>query len=131
MPNKRRRLTGTVVSNKMQKTVVVQVDRTYRHPLYGKVVSEYRRFMAHDEDNACQMGDTVVIVESRPISRHKRWVVQQILREDFSARAVALDEVASVETEEAADTMVGEPTAVIEPVEESAAGDESAEEQSS
>ncbi len=95
MPNGRRRLTGTVVSNKMQKTVVVRVDRSYRHPLYGKVVRDSRKFMAHDENNDCQMGDTVVIVESRPLSRHKRWVVQTIIREDASARTAEVDEVAA------------------------------------
>jgi small subunit ribosomal protein S17 len=94
--NKRRRLTGVVVSNKMDKTVVVRVDRTFRHPLYGKVISESKRFMAHDEENGCELGDTVVMVESRPISRHKRWVVQTIVREDVSARTAEVDEVAEV-----------------------------------
>ncbi len=96
MTNKRRRLTGVVVSNKMDKTVVVRVDRTFRHPLYGKVVSESKRFMAHDEYNGCELGDTVVMVESKPISRHKRWVVQTIVREDISARTAEVDEVAEV-----------------------------------
>ena len=79
--NKRRRLTGVVVSDKMQKTVVVEVERTYRHRLYGKVVSDSNRFMAHDE-KGCKIGDQVRIVESRPISRHKRWVVEKILQND-------------------------------------------------
>ncbi|MBL7162329.1 MAG: 30S ribosomal protein S17 [Anaerolineales bacterium] len=79
--NNRRRLTGVVVSNKMQKTVVVEVSRTYRHRLYGKVVSDSSRFMAHDE-LGCKIGDQVRIVESRPISRHKRWVVEEILQSD-------------------------------------------------
>jgi small subunit ribosomal protein S17 len=76
--NNRRRLIGTVVSDKMQKTVVVQVTRTYRHKLYKKVVSSHNRFKAHDE-LGCHTGDQVRIVESRPISRTKRWVVDEIL----------------------------------------------------
>jgi len=103
MPNKRRRMTGTVVSAKMQKTVVVRVDRSYRHPLYGKVVKDSARFMAHDEKSECQMGDLVVIVEARPMSRHKRWAVQSVLREDASARTTAISEVgAAPVVEEAA-----------------------------
>ena len=91
MPNNRRRLTGTVVSNKMDKTVTVEVETRYRHPLYGKVVLENRKFYAHDEGNECDLGDTVVIVESRPISRKKRWVVQEIIRSDLSAQMEELD----------------------------------------
>jgi small subunit ribosomal protein S17 len=83
--NNRRRLTGFVVSNKMQKTVVVDVTRTYRHKLYKKVMSDHSRFQAHDE-LGCQVGDQVCIVESRPISRHKRWVVEKILRSQALAR---------------------------------------------
>lgn len=82
--NNRNRLTGTVTSNKMQKTVVVEIRRTYRHPLYKKVVDSRRRIMAHDE-LGCQIGDTVKIVESQPISRRKRWVVEEILRRDVGA----------------------------------------------
>ncbi len=77
--NNRRRLIGVVVSNKMQKTVVVEVTRTSRHRLYKKVISVTNRFMAHDELN-CQIGDEVRIVESRPISKRKRWVVEEILK---------------------------------------------------
>jgi small subunit ribosomal protein S17 len=62
----------------MMKTVVVEVANSYRHPLYGKVVHRAARFKAHDE-KGCQMGDTVTIVESRPISKEKRWVVEEIL----------------------------------------------------
>ncbi|MEA3349985.1 MAG: 30S ribosomal protein S17 [Chloroflexota bacterium] len=79
--NNRRRLTGVVVSDKMQKTVIVEVSRTYRHRLYKKVISDSNRFMAHDEIG-CKNGDKVRIVESKPISRHKRWVVEKVLRED-------------------------------------------------
>lgn len=82
--NKRRRLTGVVTSNKMDKTVVVEVSRSYRHRLYKKVVHERSRYMAHDE-LGCEMGDHVRIVESMPISRKKRWVVEEILRHDIVA----------------------------------------------
>jgi small subunit ribosomal protein S17 len=77
-------MTGVVTSDKMEKTVVVEIARTYRHRLYKKVVHSRRRVMAHDE-LGCQIGDQVRIVESCPISRHKRWVVEAILRHDIAA----------------------------------------------
>jgi small subunit ribosomal protein S17 len=82
--NNRRRLVGVVTSNKMQKTVVVEVSRTFRHPLYLKVIHSSKRMMAHDE-LGCQIGDHVRIVESRPLSHSKRWVVEEILRRDVRA----------------------------------------------
>ncbi len=82
--NTRRRLEGIVTSDKMQKTVVVQISRSYRHPLYGKVVHQHKRIMAHDE-LGCQVGDRVRVVESRPISRRKRWVVEEILERKLGA----------------------------------------------
>jgi small subunit ribosomal protein S17 len=63
----------------MDKTVVVQVERRRRHKLYGKVITTRTKFKAHDEENECQMGDLVRILESRPLSREKRWVVTEIL----------------------------------------------------
>jgi len=75
-----KRLIGHVVSNKMDKTVVVVVHRTRRHPLYGKVIRLSKRYKAHDEDNACQMGDEVRIVESRPYSKDKHFRVEAILK---------------------------------------------------
>lgn len=80
--NNRRRLEGTVKANKMQKTVVVQIRRTFRHPLYTKVVYRSKSVMAHDE-LGCQEGDQVRIVESNPISRRKRWVVEEILKRNI------------------------------------------------
>lgn len=77
--NNRRRMTGIVTSDKMTNTVVVEVTRTYQHPLYRKVVHASKRFKAHNELGA-QMGDQVVIVESRPLSRDVRWVVESIVR---------------------------------------------------
>ncbi len=79
MRERRKRLVGRVVSDKMDKTVVVMVERTKRHPLYGKVIKVRKKFYAHDEENACREGDLVRIVESRPLSRLKRWVVEEIL----------------------------------------------------
>lgn len=77
--SERRRMTGVVTSDKMMKTVVVEVTRTFRHPLYKKVVHLRKRYKAHDE-LGCNVGDKVLIVESRPLSREKRWVVQSIVR---------------------------------------------------
>ena len=76
----RRTKIGRVASNKMNKTVVVAVEMVTRHRLYGRTLRRTRNFQAHDETNNCQVGDTVVITESRPISKEKHWVVQQILR---------------------------------------------------
>ncbi|TAK12181.1 MAG: 30S ribosomal protein S17 [Anaerolineae bacterium] len=76
--NTRRRMEGVVTSDKMQKTVVVEITRTFRHPLYHKVVSSSRRVSAHDELE-CKIGDTVRIVETKPMSKTKRWRVEEIL----------------------------------------------------
>ena len=75
----RKTLEGRVVGDKMEKTVVVSVDRLYRHRRYKKVVRAVKKYRAHDEGNGCRVGDLVRIVESRPLSRTKRWVVQEIL----------------------------------------------------
>lgn len=77
--NNRRRLTGTVITNKMDKTVKVEVSHTYQHPLYRKVVRGTNTFVAHDE-LGCNVGDKVRIVESAPISRTKRWVVEEVIK---------------------------------------------------
>lgn len=82
MIESRRMLTGVVTSDKMEQTVVVRVERSYRHPLYGKVVRSHRKYVAHDADNDCRVGDTVSIRESRPLSKTKRWVVEQILNRE-------------------------------------------------
>lgn len=70
---------GVVVSNKMDKSIVVMVERQIRHPLYGKYVKRSSKFMAHDEQNTCTIGDTVRIMEVRPLSRKKRWRLVEIL----------------------------------------------------
>jgi small subunit ribosomal protein S17 len=80
--NNRRRITGVVTSNKMTKTVVVEIGRTFKHPLYHKVVHTSKRVKAHDE-LGCQIGDQVQIVESRPLSRDKRWVVESIVKREI------------------------------------------------
>ena len=77
---KRRMIVGRVVSDKMQKTIVVKVDRRVRHTMYSKYITRSRRFKAHDETNQAKMGDLVTLIESRPLSREKRWVLQSIIR---------------------------------------------------
>jgi small subunit ribosomal protein S17 len=84
---RRRVLIGTVVSDKMDKTVVVRVARSYRHPLYGKVVKVHKKYHAHDENNSCQEGDKVRILETRPLSKTKRWVVIENLTQSASENA--------------------------------------------
>jgi small subunit ribosomal protein S17 len=79
MKERRRVLIGRVLSNRMDKTVVVRVERRQRHRLYGKVIATRKKYKAHDADNACQIGDWVKMIESRPISREKRWTVTEIL----------------------------------------------------
>ena len=79
MRGQQKTLVGRVVSDKMDKTVVVRVDRLYRHRLYKKVIKATKKYKAHDEENACRVGDMVRIVESRPLSREKRWAVQEIM----------------------------------------------------
>jgi len=88
--NKRRRMNGVVTSNKMTKTVVVEVSRTYRHPLYRKVVHSTMRVKAHDELD-CQVGDQVQIVESRPISKDKNWVVEAIIKHEIRTEDTAVE----------------------------------------
>ncbi len=80
----RRTKVGLVVSDKMQKTVVVAVENFRRHPLYGRTIRRTRRFKAHDETNECKVGDQVEITESRPLSKEKHWVVTQVLRRGTS-----------------------------------------------
>jgi small subunit ribosomal protein S17 len=71
---------GTVVSDKMDKTVVVEVERTTRHPLYRKVLRRSSKFKAHDEANECKVGDRVLIAECRPLSKQKSWRVVEVIR---------------------------------------------------
>ncbi len=76
----RKNYTGEVLSDKMDKTVVVAITRVTQHPLYLKTIRKVSKFKAHDEENQCKVGDKVVITESRPISKDKRWKVTEIVK---------------------------------------------------
>lgn len=78
--NLRKSQTGVVVSNKMDKTAVIAVETLVRHPLYGRTIRQTKKFKAHDEQNMCNIGDKVRIMETRPLSKDKRWRVVEILR---------------------------------------------------
>ncbi len=93
---RRRTMQGRVVSNKMQKTVVVAVESVRRHRLYGRNMRRTTKFKAHDEENRCQVGDVVIIAESRPISKDKHWVVREIVKETIGPGLEVLQEEASV-----------------------------------
>lgn len=74
-----RSIIGTVVSNKMDKTIVVQVERKVKHPLYGKYMRRFSKMCAHDNENTCSIGDIVMIQQSRPLSKTKHWVLVKVL----------------------------------------------------
>ncbi|MCH8871291.1 30S ribosomal protein S17 [candidate division KSB1 bacterium] len=76
---RRKSKVGSVVSSKMNKSIVVSVERLIKHPLYGKYFRKTSKFMAHDEENQCQVGDTVKIVETRPLSKLKRWRLVEVI----------------------------------------------------
>ena len=107
--NNRRRMTGVVTSNKMTKTVVVEITRVFRHPLYRKVVHSSKRVKAHDEIG-CQIGDQVQIVESRPMSRDKRWVVENVIKKEIRTADTGVadlkNEVLIEDTQDTAETEV-------------------------
>lgn len=88
MRERRKTLVGTVTSDKMDKTVVVSIERVTRHPLYGKIMKTHKKYKAHDENNEAKLGDTVRICECRPISKDKNFFVQEILE-----RGVVVDEI--------------------------------------
>ena len=79
--NLRKSRVGVVISDKMDKTVVVEIRRTYRHPLVGKVVHDFKRVKAHDENNQCNIGDRVEVMETRPISKDKRWRLVKVIEQ--------------------------------------------------
>lgn len=89
---RRRLIEGKVLSNKMQKTVVVEVTSMVRHPKYGKYFKRYKKFKAHDESNDCKVGDRVQLIESRPISKEKRFRVQKVVERAKSAGIELVDE---------------------------------------
>lgn len=106
--SRRKTREGIVVSDRMDKTVVVRVERLVRHPLYGRVLRRRKKYMAHDENNECRVGDLVRIMECRPLSRHKSWRVVEIIRraDTGEERIEAVEESVEV-TEEVAD-IIGE-----------------------
>lgn len=77
-----RTIIGKVISNKMDKTIVVQVERKVKHPSYGKYVRRFSKMYAHDEQNTCSAGDVVLIQQTRPLSKTKRWMLVQILKKE-------------------------------------------------
>lgn len=77
--NLRKVMTGTVVSNKMDKTIVVSVETSVKHPIYGKIVKRTYKLKAHDEENQCQVGDKVKVMETRPLSKDKRWRLVEVV----------------------------------------------------
>ena len=89
---RRRTKVGVVVSDKMDKTVVVAVERVTRHRLYGRMIRRTKKYHAHDEDNGCKIGDRVVIAESRPLSKTKRWRVREVLHHDVTATLPKIDD---------------------------------------
>jgi small subunit ribosomal protein S17 len=109
---------GTVVSDKMDKTVVVAVETRVRHPLYKKIVRRLRRHLAHDETNDAKLGDVVRIVESRPYSRRKRWRLAEVLvrveRPEVAAREVDLELLGEVKPEEEEEEVTAPAEAVAE-----------------
>lgn len=80
--NSQRSVVGKVISDKMNKTIVVQVERKVRHPLYGKIVRRFSKMYAHDEENSSRIGDLVLIQQSRPLSKTKRWKLIEILKRE-------------------------------------------------
>ena len=91
---------GKVVSNKMDKTVVVLVERLVQHPKYKKYYKKYSKFMAHDKNNDCSIGDIVEIVECRPISKHKHWKVRKILEKaETKGREVEINDTTTNSSE--------------------------------
>jgi small subunit ribosomal protein S17 len=121
----RRALEGTVVSDKTEKTVVVAVRSSVRHPLYKKIVRRVRKFMAHDDVHNAHMGDVVRIVESRPLSKRKRWRVVEVLERadlpEVAAESIDLELLGEVKTEAQADEEEAAPAIEAAPALEAAA----------
>lgn len=88
--NKRKTMTGVVISDKMLKTRVVEVKSQSRHPKYGKLLNHYSRYKAHDEKNESHTGDMVKMMQCRPLSKDKRWIIMEILEKNTGKEAVAV-----------------------------------------
>jgi small subunit ribosomal protein S17 len=98
-PNEnKKKIVGVVVKNKMDKTVVVEVSRSLKHSMYHKYVSTKKTYKAHDEENKCSVGDRVLIYETRPLSKEKRWMVKEIIKKEEPI--LALDQVVKDDTGE-------------------------------
>lgn len=93
--NRRRRITGTVVSDKMDKTVVVRVDRVFPHPKFKKVVRRSKKYYCHDESNVCGLGDLIEMREVRPLSRRKRWCLVRVVKPAAGAKTPQAEPAAS------------------------------------
>ena len=94
---RRKEVVGEVVSNRMKKTIVVQVTRKKSHPFYGRVVARHKKFYAHDEKNEAHAGDTVRIEESRPLSKLKRWTLKEIVRKTALVPEIDVDAGTGIE----------------------------------
>lgn len=105
MKERRKVMTGRVVSDKMAKTVIVAVEERRSHPLYGKVVTRVRRFKAHNEDPEAKLGDVVKITESRPVSHEKRFRVSEIVQRGEVVEAIVEKELESLREKEEADRL--------------------------
>ena len=77
--NNRKERVGVVVSNKMEKSIAVAINRKFKHPIYGKFITKTKKYIAHDEENTCNIGDTVKIMETRPLSKRKTWRLVEII----------------------------------------------------
>lgn len=111
---RRRVLEGRVTSDRMDKTIMVEVQRLRRHPRYERVVRRRKRFMAHDEENTCRVGDLVRIEESRPLSRRKRWRLIAVLTRAGERRGAGTPAAAAVEAPSATEPETAEPVVVAE-----------------
>jgi small subunit ribosomal protein S17 len=94
----RKKIVGVVIKNKMDKTVVVEVSRSLKHSMYHKYINLKKRYKAHDEENVCSIGDKVLMVETRPLSKEKRWMVKEIIKKEEPI--LALEEVVKDDTGE-------------------------------
>ena len=91
VPGRRKQVIGNVVSNRMQKTIVVEVIRRKSHPLYSRVISKAKKYYAHDEKNEAHMGDVVRLEETRPLSKQKRWRLKEVVRKTALVPEVAAE----------------------------------------
>lgn len=93
----RRKIVGVVVKDKMDKSVVIEVEKFLKHPRYHKYLKTKKRYKAHDEGNVCRVGDRVLLVETRPLSKDKRWLVKEVIKQEEPV-AIVQDEVVKDDT---------------------------------